>query len=127
MGKRYIDYHTIQHFLFGFICYLLFANTKMPFSYNFVISNGFHFLLEILENNKKPNGEILETTKNHIGDIIGFLLGWILAFRLKIDKHTPKIIIPGLWVLLIYAIIHEFGREKFPNDKNVFFKGAFLD
>ena len=52
----------------GTISYVLLVKANIPMLYNFLLSNGFHLFIELIENNKKPNGEILETSHNHLGE-----------------------------------------------------------
>ena len=126
MGKPFFDISSFYHFGMGTISYVLLTKINIPLVYNFLLSNGFHLFIELIENNKKPNGEILETSINHIGDILLFLIGWILGYLIQIQKYTPDVVIPFLWVLLILTAFAEICREIYPNRQILFVKGSFI-
>ena len=78
MGVHIFDYYSLEHFFSGFISFICLKSLSLSELQNFTIANGIHFLIECLENNKKPDGEILETFSNHAGDIFCFAVGWFL-------------------------------------------------
>lgn len=126
MGNFFFDISSFYHFGMGTISYLLLTKINIPLVYNFLLSNGFHLFIELIENNKKPNGEILETSINHIGDILLFLIGWILGYLIQIQKYTHDVVVPFLWVLLILTAFAEICREIYPNRQILFVKGSFI-
>ena len=74
-----------------------------------------------------PNGKILETNKNHYGDILFFGLGWIISYKLQIQDRIPNNIYIILNLTLIIFTIKEFTREFYPYSNNIFIKGAFIN
>ena len=127
MGKPFFDISSFYHFGMGTITYVLLTKANIPLVYNFLLSNGFHLFIELIENNKKPNGEVLETSYNHIGDILLFLIGWLLGYLLQIQKYTPDVIVPFLWILLVLTAFAEICREVYPNNKILYVKGSYLE
>jgi hypothetical protein len=114
MGVELIDMFTLGHFMMGFISYTILDSIKITTSSNMLLSNGLHLCIEMLEHNKTPGGLIIETNKNHIGDIVGFLLGWLISFILKIKVSIWMY--PILWVFIIYVTFMEIYREVFPDN-----------
>lgn len=127
MGKKFIDIDSLQHFLGGFLSFIFLKKFNFNIYYNFFISNGLHLLLEIIEHNTHPNGKILETNKNHYGDILFFGLGWIISYKLQIQDKIPNNIYIILNLTLIIFTIKEFTREFYPYSNNIFIKGAFIN
>ncbi len=96
--------YTFGHFIAGLLSQTLVStSTNLSLSSNFVITNLFHIFIEFLEKDKNKNGEIVETFKNHISDIIIFIVGWLVS-----DKY-----IGILWSVLIIGTIKEVFRENF--------------
>jgi len=91
---------------------------------NFVIANGIHYLNERNEKSVAPNGRVLETIENHIGDIIAFFVGWVIAYVLRLDRYVNHKIAPVLWFVLIYNYSAEILREMFPYER--LFDGAYM-
>ena len=114
MGVELIDMFTVGHFIMGFISYIILDSIKITTSSNMLLSNGLHLFIELIEHNKTPGGLIIETNKNHIGDIVGFLLGWLLSFILKIKVSIWMY--PILWVFIIYVTFMDLYREVFPDN-----------
>ena len=114
MGVELIDMFTVGHFIMGFISYIILDSIKITTSSNMLLSNGLHLFIELIEHNKTPGGLIIETNKNHIGDIVGFLLGWLLSFILKIKVSIWMY--PILWVFIIYVTFMDIYREIFPDN-----------
>ena len=82
-------------------------------------------MLEITEQSKTPDGIVLETFKNKLGDSFIFALGWLLAYITqfkKINKYVYMILL----ILFVISYLEQFLREIFPNKDLYFTKGAFL-
>jgi len=129
MGINLIDKYSLRHLLWGSITFTLINSINIPVYLNFLLTNGAHLLIEILEQNKSPTGKILENTTNHISDILFFLIGWLLAFKFnfnKFYKNYPLYIKIILWVILILEFLNQIIRELFPNTNFIIFKGAFV-
>jgi hypothetical protein len=90
---------------------------------NFGIANGFHYMIEKTEKSVAPNGRVLETIENHIGDILAFLLGWMIAYVLRIDRYITSGNALFLWIVLLGFIVKEVIREIYPYASIV--KGAY--
>ena len=90
---------------------------------NFGIANGFHYMIEKIEKSVAPNGRVLETIENHIGDILAFLLGWMIAYVLRIDRYITSGNALFLWIVLLGFIVKEMIREIYPYASIV--KGAY--
>lgn len=114
MGIKYVDAHTIGHFCGGVLSYTMIQNSNVPLGYNFIIANGIHYMIEKTERSIAPNGRVLETTENHIGDIIAFLLGWIIGYALRMERYVTRKIAPVLWIVLLFFTALEFLREIYP-------------
>lgn len=125
MGLSYFDKSTIGHFGGGVLSYSLLQNSKLPILVNFVFSNGIHYLIECNEKNVAPNGRVLETYENHIGDIIVFLVGWILAFLFRTDRYVTTGNAPWLWVVFLICVALEIYRENYPYHRWI--RGAYVD
>ena len=124
MGINMFDRYSLDHFMAGFISNVLLKSINMSSSTNFIAANGFHLFIELLEKNESPRKKQLESNKNHVGDIICFLLGWLLSYHLNLN--IPGILYPILWILLIYVTMHEIIREIFPYIENRLVKGAYI-
>jgi len=123
MGIKYVDIHTIGHFCGGVLSYTMLQYSHVPATLNFVIANGIHYMIERNENSVAPNGRVLETYENHIGDIIAFLLGWLVGFALRMERYVNHKIAPVLWIVLIYNYTAEILREIYPYER--LFDGAY--
>jgi hypothetical protein len=86
---------------------------------NFGIANGIHYIIEKTEKSVAPNGRVLETMENHIGDIIAFLLGWMIAYVLRIDRYITSGNALFLWIVLVGFIVKEVIREIYPYESIV--------
>jgi hypothetical protein len=117
MGIKYVDAHTIGHFLGGMLSYTMIQYSNVPLGYNFIIANGIHYMIERTERSVAPNGRVLETTENHIGDITAFLLGWVIAYALRMERYVTSKIAPVLWIVLIYNYSAEILREIYPYER----------
>jgi hypothetical protein len=124
MGIKYFDKDTIGHFCGGVLSYTIFQYSNVPATLNFVIANGIHYMIEKTERSVAPNGRVLETYENHIGDIIAFLLGWIVGFALRSERYVNHKIASVLWIVLIYNYSAEILREMFPYERLL--DGAYM-
>jgi len=115
MGIEYVDYDTIGHLCWGVLSCSLLTYSKIPVLANFGIANGFHYMIEKTEKSVAPNGRVLETIENHIGDILAFLLG--------IDRYITSGNALFLWIVLVGFIVKEVIREIYPYASIV--KGAY--
>jgi hypothetical protein len=86
---------------------------------NFGIANGIHYIIEKTEKSVAPNGRVLETMENHIGDILAFLLGWMIAYVLRIDRYITSGNALFLWIVLVGFIVKEVIREIYPYESIV--------
>jgi hypothetical protein len=117
MGIEYVDKDTIGHFCGGVLSSVLLQYSHVPVAYNFILANGVHYMIERTEKSVAPNGRVLETYKNHIGDIIAFFVGWVIAYVLRLDRYVTSKIAPVLWIVLIYNYSAEILREIYPYDR----------
>jgi hypothetical protein len=58
MGIKYVDKDTIGHFCGGVLSCILLQYSNVPVAYNFIISNGIHYLIERNEKSVAPNGRV---------------------------------------------------------------------
>ena len=114
MGVKMFDGYTMGHLLGGMLACSLFQYSNIPVIYNFILTNGIHFMIEKIEKNVSPNGRILETQINHIGDIISFFVGWNLAYYFKFDRFIFPNNVSVLWVVLLFYTMKEILSEIFP-------------
>jgi len=117
MGIKYVDYDTIGHFCGGVLSYTMFQYSNVPPTLNFLITNGIHYMIEKTERSVAPNGRVLETMENHIGDIIAFLLGWMIGYALRMERYITNKIAPILWIVLLYNYSAEILREIYPYER----------
>jgi hypothetical protein len=115
MGKNFFDAWTIAHFICGFLS----TSTLLP-SYpifSAIITNILHLIGELAEHYESPDGVVLETDINHLGDILFFFFGSILGVmygtKLFINPKYKYIRYIILFILIIIYIT-ELGRELFP-------------
>ena len=114
MGIKMFDLNSIGHLCGGILACSLCQYINIPVLYNFIITNGIHLIIEKIERNVAPNGDILETRQNHIGDIIAFFLGWMIAYYFKFDRFIYPNNVSVLWIILLFFTMNEFLREIFP-------------
>ncbi len=119
MGISYVDISTLGHLLGGVLSCSLLTYSKIPVLFNFGIANGIHYMIEKTEKSVAPNGRVLETIENHIGDIIAFLLGWMIAYVLRIDHYITSGNALFLWIVLVGFIVKEVIREIYPYESIV--------
>jgi len=117
MGIEYVDKDTIGHFCGGVLSYTMLQYSHIQVTLNFIIANGIHYMIEKTERSVAPNGQVLETIENHIGDIIAFLLGWVVGFALRMERYVNNKIAPVLWIILIYNYSAEILREIYPYER----------
>jgi hypothetical protein len=117
MGIKYFDKDTIGHLCGGVLSYTMIQYSNVLLGYNFIIANGIHYMIEKTERSVAPNGRVLETTENHIGDIIAFLLGWIIGYALRMERYVTRKIAPVLWIVLLFFTALEFLREIYPYER----------
>jgi len=117
MGISYFDKDTLGHFLGGMLSYTMIQYSNVPLGYNFIIANGIHYMIEKNERSVAPNGRVLETNENHIGDITAFFVGWMIAYALRTERYVTSKIAPVLWIVLIYNYSAEILREIYPYER----------
>jgi hypothetical protein len=119
MGIKYVDKDTIGHFLGGMLSYTMIQYSNVPLGFNFIITNGIHYMIEKNERSVAPNGRVLETKENHIGDITAFFVGWMIGCALRTERYVTSKIAPVLWIVLIYNYSAEILREIYPYDRRL--------
>jgi hypothetical protein len=68
-------------------------------------------MIEKIEKSVAPNGRVLETIENHIGDIVAFFVGWMIAYVLRFDRYVTSGNVSFLWIVLVGFIMKETLRE----------------
>jgi hypothetical protein len=119
MGISSFDTDSIGHVLGGMLAYTLLQYSNIPILYNFGIANGLHYMIERMEKSVAPNGRVLETYENHIGDIISFFVGWMVAYYCRIDRYVTTRNSFILWIVLIGYMSKEMLREIYPYNVNL--------
>ena len=125
MGLTYFDKWTLGHLFGGILSCSLIQYSNIPVAINFAIANGIHYLSEKNEKSVAPNGRVLESYENHIGDIILFFIGWMIAYYYRMDHYITSKTAPILWVVLLFFTALEFLREMYPYEKLI--NGAYTD
>lgn len=123
MGISYVDIHTLGHLFGGILSCSLIKYSNIPVLLNFVIANGFHYMIEKTEKSVAPNGRVLETYENHVGDIVAFFVGWMIAYVLRFDRYVTSGNVSFLWIVLLGFIMKETLQEIYPYVSIV--KGAY--
>lgn len=123
MGISYVDIFTLGHLFGGILSCSLIKYSNIPVLLNFVIANGFHYMIEKTEKSVAPNGRVLETYENHVGDIVAFFVGWMIAYVLRFDRYVTSGNVSFLWIVLLGFIMKETLREIYPYVSIV--KGAY--
>ena len=118
MGNKDFDFWSLGHFMMGVLSGYLFRMSGYTNLTNFLITNGFHLFVELIEKSEYK-GIILESYANHVTDIILFFVGWIISF------DVPNANVPFLWIILIGVTIKEVYREIFPCSTGIV-KGAYV-
>ena len=98
----------------GILSCSLIQYSNIPYLYNFGIANGIHYMIERIEKSVAPNGRVLETKENHIGDITAFFVGWMLAYYFRFDRYVTSNNVSVLWFVLLFFMASEFLREIYP-------------
>jgi len=114
MGIYYVDINTLGHLCGGVLSCSLITYSNIPVLLNFVIANGFHYMIEKTEKSVAPNGRVLETYENHIGDIVAFFVGRMIAYVLRFDRYVTSGNVSFLWIVLLGFIMKEMLREIYP-------------
>ena len=123
MGKLMFDLWSYGHFLQGYLSRIIIFPNNIWFG--FILSNIIHGIIEFSEKEKTPNGKVLETKKNKIGDTICFNIGWLLAYITSFKKIN-KYVYVLLCLILLIGYLEQFLREIFPNTDLYFTIGAYL-
>ena len=123
MGISYVDIDTLGHLFGGILSCSLIKYSNIPVLLNFVIANGFHYMIEKTEKSVAPNGRVLETYENHVVDIVAFFVGWMIAYVLRFDRYVTSGNVSFLWIVLLGFIMKETLREIYPYVSIV--KGAY--
>lgn len=116
MGLKYYDLWSLGHFVMGIISYLILKKAEFKTNENFLISNGLHLLVEFIERSQ-VNGKILESFSNHVGDVLFFLLGWIISMKVKSENGINGLFIPYLFALVLFTFLKEVFQELYPEHK----------
>ena len=114
MGVLLFDVYTLGHLLRGVLSCGLMQYSNIPVLVNFGIANGLHYIIERTEKSVAPNGRVLETMENHIGDILAFFIGWMIAYILRVDRYITSNSVYFLWFVLIFFTMVETLREIYP-------------
>lgn len=113
MGLKYYDLWSLGHFVMGIISYLILKKADFKTIDNFAISNGLHLLVEFIERSQ-VNGKTLESFSNHVGDVLFFLLGWIISMKVKSENRINGLFIPYLFALILFTFLKEVLQEMYP-------------
>jgi hypothetical protein len=124
MGIQLVDSYSMGHFMIGLLSFPLLSKFKLPIYTNFLLSNGLHLYIEFIENNTTLDGKILETNKNHIGDIICFLIGWGIGYFYNIS--IPDYLFLFVFFFVVFVTYKEITQELFPYRNSIFVKGRFV-
>lgn len=124
MGVLFVDAYTLGHGIGGILSCSLLQYSNIQVLLNFTIANGFHYMMEKTEKSVAPNGRVLETMENHIGDILAFFIGWMIAYVLRLDRYITSKSVHFLWFILVGYILKETLREIYPYE-SIMWKGAY--
>jgi hypothetical protein len=114
MGVLLFDAYTLGHGIGGVLSCSLMQYSNIPVLLNFTIANGVHYMIEKTEKSVAPNGRVLETMENHIGDILAFFIGWMIAYILRMDRYITSKSVYFLWFIFIFFTMLETLREIYP-------------
>jgi hypothetical protein len=114
MGVLFVDAYTLGHGIGGILSCSLMQYSNIPVLVNFTIANGLHYMMEKTEKSVAPNGRVLETMENHIGDILVFFIGWMIAYILRVDRYITSKSVYFLWFVFIFFTMLEILREIYP-------------
>ena len=119
MGVLFVDTYTLGHGIGGILSCSLLQYSNIQVLLNFTIANGFHYMMEKTEKSVAPNGRVLETMENHIGDILAFFIGWMIAYVLRLDRYITSKSVHFLWFIFIFFTMLEILREIYPYESIV--------
>lgn len=123
MGVLLFDAYTFGHGIGGVLSCSLMQYSNVPVLVNFGIANGLHYMIERTEKSVAPNGRVLETMENHIGDILSFFIGWMIAYILRVDRYITSKSVYVLWFVLIFFTMLETLRDIYPYEPKL--NGAY--
>lgn len=112
MGVLWFDLYTIWHLIIGLISHIIANSTTKNIIANFIICNGTHLIIEFIENNRDPSGRMLESSINHLSDVVAFLVGWLISFILNLK--ASGVFLKFLWSITMMIFIKEVFREVYP-------------
>ena len=112
MGIEYVDVYTFQHLASGMLTHSLLKTIGVPTCTNFILSNGIHAFMEYMEQNVSPSGKRLENKRNHITDILAFLMGWCISMYFNFE--IPEQYRVFAWIILGVSMAKEILREMYP-------------
>jgi len=119
MGVLIFDAYTLGHIIGGVLSCSLMQYSNIPVVLNFTIANGVHYMIEKTEKSVAPNGRVLETMENHIGDIIAFFIGWMIAYMVRMDRYITSKSVYVLWFIFIFFTMLETLREIYPYESKL--------
>jgi hypothetical protein len=119
MGVLLFDAYTLGHGIGGVLSCSLMQYSNIPVLVNFTIANGVHYIIERTEKSVAPNGRVLETMENHIGDILAFFIGWMIAYYCRIDRYVTSKSVYFLWFIFIFFTMLETLREIYPYESKL--------
>jgi hypothetical protein len=120
MGIKLIDKSSFSHFIFGFISKLVIFPSNNLLS--FIVTQGIHTLIESTEFKYNIYGHMVESDINHVSDMLFFLIGWLIAFKIKLKiKNTA--LYYSLLTIFVIQVIDEF-RDIY--DKTTKYKKYYL-
>lgn len=134
MGTKLADHYSLYHLAFGFLAGLVVFPPTTPYKKSkalwnqeigrsFLFANLFHLFMEAIENEKNPEGEVIESNINHVGDIIVFATGWYAAYLSSIQVSN-RWVYWGLVVLLLLGATEGIFRELFPDSEGPWWSGS---
>ena len=123
MGKRMFDLWSMGHFFLGYLSRIVvFPNNDLM---GFIVANLIHIFAEFCEKMETPDGVVLETIRNKLGDSFVFIVGWFFAYITPFKKMNKYLYLFFLLLFLV-AYLEQVLRELFPNTNLYFTKGAYL-
>jgi len=114
MGLTYFDKFSFGHLFGGILTESLLQYGNIPVLFNFILANIIHYMIECNEKSVAPDGRVLETYKNQIGDIICFFVGWMIAYISRTDRYVTQYNAPFLWFVLVFFTAQQYLREIYP-------------
>lgn len=120
MGKAFTDIFSLGHFGGGFIYYIVLKSLGVSDVNNFWISTLIHFIIENIEQDYLPTGEIIETFWNHTGDMFYFILGWSFGYTSDSYKYFNTSMIRICMLFAVIFTFNEIYREIYPKNITIF-------